>query len=272
MTVGARLLAAAAVLVLGLGAVAVVVILSDPYRVGRVFSGEGQPVPPAATATAAPDGTSGLGGAARAGMESLTAVESGPLAGRRSAEFELVDGVTRFHLTVVELGEELYRIGSPDDSGARPRAELSGDRLRLRMERIDELPSEVEVLLNARVSWDLRITGGTTDRRLDLAAARLTALEFAGGATRTELRLPKVDRGLVVRVTGGVNLFDVRVGGGVPVRVRAGSGAGAVQVYEQRRDGVPAGTVFGSPNWDQVAGRILLDLVAGAHIVTVRPG
>ncbi|WP_341716045.1 hypothetical protein QQG74_18655 [Micromonospora sp. FIMYZ51] len=269
---GARLLAAAAVLVLALGAGAVVVILSDPHRLGRVFTGQVEPPQPGGTATAAPGGTSGLGGAARAAAESLTEVESAPLNGRRYAEFELVDGVTRLRLGVADLGEELYRIGSPAGSGARPRPELAGDRLQLRMTQIEEVPGEVEVWLNIRVEWALRITGGSTERRLDLGAARLSALEFGGGATRTDLRLPPVGRGLVIRVTGGVNLFDVRVVGGVPVRVRANAGAGAVEVYDERRDGVPPGTVLGSRDWDRVTGRIFLDLVAGANIVTVRRG
>ncbi|GIJ09466.1 hypothetical protein Van01_26800 [Micromonospora andamanensis] len=265
----ARLLVAAAVLVLGLGAVAVMVILSDPHRLGRVFSGAPEPV---ASAPTGPDGTSGLGGAARAAQESPEEVTTAPLDGRRRATFELVDGLDWVDLRVTELGAELYRVISPADSGSRARPDLAGDRLSLRMERTGEQPGSVEVLLNARVSWDLRLTGGAAERRLDLSTARLSGLELTGGATRTDLRLPRVDGPLVVRVTGGVNQFDVTVTGGAPVRVRAGSGAGAVDLYGQRRDGLPPGTVLGTPGWDRAAGRIFLDLVAGANVVTVRGG
>ncbi|WP_433528716.1 hypothetical protein ACQPYA_20500 [Micromonospora sp. CA-263727] len=269
---GARLLAGAAVLVLALGAAAVVVILSDPHRLGRVFSGGAQSPEPAITGTAEPAGSSGLGGAARAAVESRDEAGRAPRDGRVRAEFELVDGVTRFDLWVVELGEELYRIGSPAASGARPRPELTGDLVRLQMERTDDAPSAVEVLLNASVSWELRIIGGSTERRLDLTSARLSGLAFAGGATRTDLRLPAVEGTFVVRVAGGVNLFDVTVAGGRPVRVRAAAGAGAVAVYDRRRDGVVPGTVLGSPDWDRSDDRIFLDLVAGANVVTVRDG
>ncbi|WP_233513646.1 hypothetical protein [Micromonospora craterilacus] len=271
-SVGARLLAAAAILVLALGAAAVAVILSDPHRLGLVFTGGGQPVAPAATGPAEPGGTNGLGGAARAAVESREEAGSAPRDGRPQAAFELVDGVTRFDLRVVDLGEELYRIGSPAESGARPRPELAGDLVRLRMERTRDAPGAVEVLLNARVSWAVRITGGATERRLDLSSARLSGLELAGGATRTELRLPPVDGAVVVRVTGGVNVFDVTVAGGRPVRVRAAAGAGAIVLYDERRDGVAAGTVLGSPGWDRSADRIFLDLVAGVNVLTVRPG
>ncbi|QOC94791.1 hypothetical protein D0Q02_23095 [Micromonospora craniellae] len=263
---GARLLAAAAVLMLGLGAGAVVVILSDPHRLGRVFSGD-LPTP---EVTAAPDGTSGLGGAERAAAQSPEQVETAPLDGRRRATFELVDGVTRFDLRVADLGEELYRIISPAESGTRPRSELVGDRVRLRFTRGGEAPGEVEVLLNSRVRWQLSISGGSAERWLDLAAARLGGLELAGGATRTSLRLPAVEGLVVVRVTGGVNRFDVIVVGSVPVRVRSVAGAGAVTVYDERLDGVAPQTVLDSPGWDRAGDRIFLDLVAGANVVTVR--
>ncbi|GIJ76814.1 hypothetical protein SAMN05443287_104364 [Micromonospora phaseoli] len=265
---GARLLAAAAVLVLGLGAVAVMTIVSDPHRLGRVFSGDAPG--PVVTVPTAPGDNSGLGGAARAARESPDEVETAPLNGRQRAAFELVDGVTRFDLRITELGEELYRIVSPAGSGARARPELAGDTLLLRLERTGVEPGAVEVLLNARVSWDLRITGGANERRIDLGAGRLSGLELAGGATRTDLRLPRVDGSLVVRVTGGVNQFDVTVAGGVPVRVRAAAGAGGVELYDQRHGGIPPGTVLSSPGWDRATDRIFLDLVAGANIVAVR--
>ncbi|WP_254876899.1 hypothetical protein [Verrucosispora sp. NA02020] len=263
---GARLLAAAAVLMLGLGATAVVVILSDPHRLGRVFSGDLPEV------TAAPEGTSGLGGAAQAAAQRPEQVETAPLDGRRRATFELVDDVTRFDLRVTDLGEELYRIITPAESVTRLLPELVGDRVRLRLTRDGAGPGEVEVLLNARVSWQVALTGGSTERRLDLAAARLGGLELAGGATRTTLRLPAVEGLVVVRVTGGVNRFDVTVVGGVPVRVRSVAGAGAIAVYDERLDGVAPQTVLGSPGWDRAADRIFLDLVAGANRVTVRGG
>ncbi|MGC5028669.1 hypothetical protein [Micromonospora sp. DT229] len=263
---GARLLAAAAVLVLGLGATAVVVILSDPHRLGRVFTGEG----PQPQITAESSG--GLGGAARAAAETPQEVRTAPLAGRERATFELIDGVTRFELRLADLGEQLYRISSPADSDARPRPEVTADRLRLRLEQIGDGPGEVEVLLNTRLVWDLRITGGTTQRRLDLTAGRVSGLELAGGATRTELRLPRTRGPVVVRVTGGVNVFEVTVPGGAPVRVRVAAGAGDVQVYDEQHGGVPAGAVLGSPAWDRSVDRIFLDLVAGANVVTVRRG
>jgi hypothetical protein len=256
-----RLLAAAAVLVVALGVVAVAVTLSHPGRLGFAFSGGGRPE--AGSSWVEPGG---VGGAEAAADQAVTA----PLAGRDRATFELADGVTTFGLRTADLGDELYRISAPQGAGVRPRPELLGDRVRLRVEPSGRRgPAAVQVLLNSRVTWRLRIVGGVDDQLLDLGAARLAGVELVGGATRTELRLPRLTGPLTVRMTGGVNQLVVRVPGGAPARVRVGSGAGAVGVYQDRRDGVGAGELIGSPGWDRSTERLYLDLVGGANTVSV---
>jgi hypothetical protein len=261
---GARLLAAVAVLVVAFGVVAVVATLSHPARLGVAFSGG---TPPATVTTAA--GSGGVGAAEAAADQTLAA----PLAGRRRATFELVDGLTTFGLRTADLGEDLYRISASVDAAVTPRPEVSGDRVRLRVqENGRSAPAAVQVLLSSRVTWRLRIVGGVNEQLLDLGSAHLAGVELVGGATRTELRLPQLTGPLTVRMTGGVNQLAVRVPGGVPARVRVASGAGAVTVYQDRRDGVAAGAVISSPNWDRSTERLYLDLVGGANTVSVDGG
>ncbi|SCG65235.1 hypothetical protein [Micromonospora humi] len=256
----ARLLVAAAVLVVALGGVAVAVTLSNPARLGVVFSGG-----PSSPATGA-GGSGGVGGAEVAATETLTA----PRGDRRRADFELTDGLTSFTLRAADLGDDLYRIGAPDDAGVTPRPQVTGDRVRLRIrENGRPGPSAVEVVLNSRLTWRVRLVGGVREQQLDLGAARLAGLEMVGGASRTELRLPPLDGTLAVRMTGGVNQLSVTVPGGPPVRVRVASGAGSLAVYDERRAGIAAGDVVGSPGWDRAADRLYLDLVAGANAVSV---
>ncbi|MGC4890954.1 MULTISPECIES: hypothetical protein [unclassified Micromonospora] len=257
----ARWLSAAAVLVVVLGAVAVAVTLSNPARLGVVFSG-GPPPSPAAD----PGGSGGVGGAEVAATETLTA----PRGDRRRADFELVDGLTSFTLRAADLGDDLYRIGAPDDAGVTPRPRVDGDRVRLRIvENGRAGPAAVEVVLNARLTWRVRLVGGVREQRLDLGAARLAGIELIGGASRTRLRLPPLDGTLTVRMTGGVSELTVTVPGGPPARVRVASGAGSLAVYDERRAGIAAGDVVSSPGWDRAADRLYLDLVAGANAVSV---
>ncbi|MCM0676831.1 hypothetical protein NCC78_19380 [Micromonospora phytophila] len=265
---GARLLVAAALVVLALGAVAVVATLSDPHRLGVAFSGGGRTAGPTVTVAADPGG---LGAAAATSAQPANGqVQTAPLAGRRRASFELVDGLTGFDLRVDDLGEELYRIGAPAGSGRRPRPEVLGDRVLLRLEPGDRPgPGTVEVVLNARVTWRLRLAGGVSEQRIDLTGARLAGVELVGGSARTDLRLPRVTGTVTVRLTGGVNRFDLQVPGSPPVRVRVAAGAGAVAIYDQRSDGVAAGSLLGSPGWDRSVDRVYVDLVAGANTVNV---
>ncbi|GAB3085090.1 hypothetical protein [Micromonospora schwarzwaldensis] len=256
----ARWLSAAAVLVVVLGAVAVAVTLSNPARLGVVFSG-GPPPSPATDV-----GSGGVGGAEVAAAETLTA----PRGDRRQAEFELVDGLTSFTLRAADLGDDLYRIGAPDDAGVTPRPQVAGDRVRLRIaENGRSGPAAVEVVLNARLTWRVRLVGGVREQRLDLGAARLAGIELVGGASRTRLRLPPLDGTLTVRMTGGVSDLSVAVPGRPPVRVRVASGAGSLAVYDERRAGIAAGDLVSSPGWDRAADRLYLDLVAGANAVSV---
>ncbi|MER5607472.1 hypothetical protein AB0F93_17720 [Micromonospora tulbaghiae] len=254
---GARLLAAAAVLVVVLGVVAVAVTLSNPARLGVVFSG-GAPASP----------VTGNGGSGAAGAAEVTV--AAPRGDRQRAQFELVDGLTRFTLRAADLGDDLYRIGAPDGSGVTPRPQLVGDRVRLRVEENDRPgPSAVEVVLNSRVTWRLRLIGGVTEQRLDLGEARLAGVDLVGGASRTRLLLPRIDGSLTVRMTGGVSELTVTVPGGPPARVRVASGAGSLTLYDERRGGIAAGDLVSSPGWDRAADRLYLDLVGGANAVSV---
>ncbi|MET8529605.1 hypothetical protein [Micromonospora sp. NPDC005172] len=250
-SVGARLLLSAAAVVLVLGAVAVAVIVSDPYSLGQTYGDTG---PRDTRQDAASDHT-------------MTA----PLAGRQKATFVLADGLTSFDLRVADLGEDLYRISGPAGSGVAVRPVLQGETVRLDVVATGASDGRaVRVLLSERVAWRLRLEGGVSEQVLDLARARLLGVDLVGGSARTEIILPPVDRGAVtVRMSGGTSRLTVRVPGTPPVRVRAGAGAGSVVVRGERWNGVAAGALLSTPGWDRSPNRIFLDLVAGVDTVTV---
>ncbi|MBY8874717.1 hypothetical protein K7640_23085 [Micromonospora sp. PLK6-60] len=259
------MLAAAAVVVLAVGAAAVTETVAHPERLGVAFSGGPRPAP------SGPVAAGGAGAVAAAAAEAFTA----PLGGRRRATFELADGSTEITVRVADLGADLYRISAAVDGGVRPRPEVLGDRVRLGLEPgAPAGPAAVEVLLSSRVTWRLRLVGGVHDALVDLGAARAVAgVDLIGGAHRIDLRLPPLAGTLTVRMTGGVNQFAVRLAEPVPpVRVRVAAGAGSLALPGERRDGVAAGEVMSSPGWDRSVDRLYVDLVAGADTVTVGAG
>ncbi|WP_243706403.1 hypothetical protein [Micromonospora sp. KC721] len=260
-----RLLVAAAVVVLALGGLAVRATLANTDRLGIAFS-EGGAVAPAVV----PDEPGGSGAAQSAASGQLL---TAPVDGRRRATFELVDGLSVVRLGAEDLGGDLYRVSTPSQSTVRARPEVVDDRVRLRVAKTGRKgEGSVDVVLNSRLVWDLRLFGGVSQHLLDLSAARLGGVEVVGGAARIDLRLPPVRGSLTIRMSGGVNQFTVQAPDRPPVRVRAGSGAGTVTVYEDRRDGVATGKIISSPNWDRATDRVYLDLVAGANTVTVTEG
>ncbi|MEU4530306.1 hypothetical protein AB0F49_18955 [Micromonospora ureilytica] len=294
---GARLLVAAAAVVLLLGVAAVGVIIADPDRLGMTYSGQPDGTRPDGTqpdgarpgdggrpgGVADPDAAGDRrGGAGAADEQLLTA----PLAGRQNGTFVLADGLSSFELRVAELGDDLYRISTPAGSGVAGRPAVQGETVRLDLvESGTRGPRAVRVLLNERVAWRLHLVGGVSSQVLDLTRARLLGVELAGGSSRTEILLPPISADgsgnpagsnsdqpagmLTVRLTGGTSQLDVRVPGETPVRVRVGAGAGSVVVREDRWDGVAAGSVLGTPGWDRSTARLYLDLVAGANSVIV---
>ncbi|MFC4018751.1 hypothetical protein ACFOW4_12475 [Micromonospora sp. GCM10011542] len=205
---------------------------------------------------------------AAAAEQTLTA----PVAGRRQATFVLADGLSLFELQVSDLGDDLYWISSPAGSGVVPGPEVRGDRVQLRLTPTGQSgPAAVRVLLNVRVDWRLQLAGGVSSQVLDLTEARLRGVELAGGSARTDLLLPPVRGTVTVRVTGGTNQLDIQVPGQPPVRVRAAAGVGSVVLGDDRQVGVAAGALLSTPGWDRSVDRLFVDLVAGAHVVTVLP-
>lgn len=190
------------------------------------------------------------------------------LDGRDTAGFDLVDGAKNVTLRAVDLGDDLYRISTPEGSDVVPRAEDQGGRIRLHLGGGAE---SVDVALNAAVLWDLRMTGGAELSTIDLSAGRVGGVDLTGGASRIDLTLPRPDGTLSVRMSGGVNLFDVRTAGQVPVRVRVGKGAGRVTLDGRSHSGVAAGQTFTPQHWGETVDRVDVDAIAGMSALTVAP-
>jgi hypothetical protein len=187
-----------------------------------------------------------------------------------AAAFDLVSDATVVNLRTARLGDELYRVSAPQGSSVRPVAEIEGDRVRLSLvtTRVKGTAA-VDITLNAAVRWDLRVTGGMRTGVLDLSGARLGGVDLRGGATRLDLRLPRPDGTLRVRMAGGVNRFLIHTADRTPARVLARRGAGKVTLYDLVEDGMARGQLLVSPTFDRSTDRIDVDAVAGMGTLVV---
>jgi len=193
---------------------------------------------------------------------------TGALDGRTAAAFDVVDGAGTITVRTADLGDGLYRVSTPRDSKGAPRTEERDGRIRL---RLDGGADAVDIALSTRVRWDLRVTGGAGRSTIDLSRGRVGGIDLAGGAGRIALTLPEPDGTLTVRMSGGVDSFDVRTAGPAPVRVQVGSGAGTVLLDGRTHRGVAAGRTFTPRSWPDTADRVDLQAVAGLAALTVAP-
>ncbi|WP_184835192.1 hypothetical protein [Allocatelliglobosispora scoriae] len=189
---------------------------------------------------------------------------------RDAAKLTLVSGATTVTARAEDLGDDLYRISTPDNSQLTPDVVESGDRYEVHLTSTGNSgPAAVEILLNRDVRWDLRFAGGATETLVDMGAGHLSAVDFSAGSSRIETILPKPDGAVTVRMAGGASEFLVKAPQGIPVRVTAGGGAGSVTVDGVRRSGVAGGTVIAPAGWPESDPRYDVDAVAGVSSLTV---
>jgi hypothetical protein len=197
-------------------------------------------------------------------------VVTAPLDGREAATLEVLTGATTITVRVADLGDRLYRAATPDGSGLVPRTTIDDDRVQVYLDKRGPAgPDAVEVQLNSRARWTVRVVGGAVDEMIDASAGRLAGLDIVGGAARIEVRLPRPEGTVPVRMSGGANQLAFDVPDGTPTRVRLGSGAASVTVDGAGHSGVGAGTIVATPGWDAATDRYDIDAIAGVAVLTV---
>ncbi|HEY0936449.1 MAG TPA: hypothetical protein VGD91_22270 [Trebonia sp.] len=132
----------------------------------------------------------------------------------------------------------------------------------------------VTVTLNAAVSWQLELDGGSTRTSADLRGGQVTGIAFNAGSSVISLALPRPHGSVPVQMTGGASQFLLSLPGGVPARVTAAGGAGEVTLEGQNHSGVAGGSVFTTAGWAPGVTGFDIDATAGASriAVTARAG
>jgi hypothetical protein len=164
---------------------------------------------------------------------------------RDTGTVDLVSGATTVSVRTADLGPDRVRATTPDGAGVAPVLDVQDDTVTVHLVPTGlSGPGAVTVLLDPRVRWQVRMSGGAVSQRLDLRGARLSGVDLVAGATRIELDLPVPDRTVPVRMEGGATEFTVHVPAGVATGVRVGGGAASTDVDGVRRTGLAGGTVL----------------------------
>ncbi|MCY1141174.1 hypothetical protein OWR29_24510 [Actinoplanes sp. Pm04-4] len=267
--------AAGAVLVLGIGGVALARFAGDdepaPAPTAAADPGiivGGTPNPPVSIA---PAPSSAAATTAPPSAPASPAAPPGPAFA--AGTFVLASDVTELNVKLGRpTGNGVAWVGSPGGSGVKPDASLDGTSLKLTAEQIrDEGSGEVDVVLDERITWTVRMDGGVKRGSFAMAGGKVRDFYFEGGADRLDLTLPRQERQIEIRMAGGVHRWTIGTEGEFPVKVKIRKGAGSVELNGERDRGVDKGSTLRSRGSDEKSGGLRIEAVAGIGSLSVAP-
>jgi hypothetical protein len=175
---------------------------------------------------------------------------SAPLDNRGKASLQILAAANRVHVRVSELGDDLYRISTPEDAGIRPSPVIRKDDVLLQVTRDgDGMGGEIEVVLAASVRWSLRFAGYAEQQVIDLSGGQVSDIAMVAGVRTAELTLPEPSGTVPVTITGGVDQLTLHSPAGSPMRVRVGGGARTAVAGSRTLRDVPAGSTLTPKDW-----------------------
>ncbi|MEV6598356.1 hypothetical protein AB0M36_15965 [Actinoplanes sp. NPDC051346] len=184
------------------------------------------------------------------GKNSPQRVVTAPLQGRTAAKFELVSAVTRVTVRSEDLGEDLYRMTTAEDSGFLPNAALTQNDVRLQLTPDGKGDAgTVEVVLSTKVVWTLRFSGAAEEQILNLRTGKVAGIDLTGGAKRAEIQLPAAAGTVPLKATGAVEELAMTSPAGNPVRVKVNGGATTVAAGDKTMRDVPPGSTVTPKDW-----------------------
>lgn len=195
-------------------------------------------------------------------MKELTA----PLGSVETGRLVFTRGASHLTIAVDPSIDDLFRARF---DGKVPEVGVDGGTVSVRY-RPSFHPPTGEIMLSGQIPWTIRAHWGMSDVTADLEGLELRDLEISGGSSRLEIRLPRPDTSIPVRIGGGASNVEMIRPADVPVRVRIGGGASNLAIDDFAVGSVGGKTDWRSPDYDSADQRYDIEIGAGASKVTVR--
>lgn len=128
-----------------------------------------------------------------------------------------------------------------------------------------------QIALNTAVPWTIELRGGASRVDADLRKLGMRGFELTGGASRVELRLPRPEGVVPVRLSGSFNEVAVSRPTGCAVRLRIAGASGRVDVDGQVIAGSGGDLALDSDGAASAADRYEVDVRGSAHRLSVAP-
>ena len=189
-----------------------------------------------------------------------------PLGSVDAGRLVFLRGASHLRIGVDASMEDLYRARF---DGKVPDVVVDGGTVSLKY-RPSFHHTRGEITLSGRVPWDIEARWGMSHVVADLEDLELKGLEISGGSSHVEVRLPRPEGAVRVRIGGGASDVELIRPTGVPVGVHVGGGVSKLVIDDFRLGSAGGKTDWRSPDYDEVAGRYDIEIGAGASEVTVR--
>jgi hypothetical protein len=192
------------------------------------------------------------------------AAPPGGAARPRTGTFLLVDDVSEITIRTARLGDGIVQVAAPGGSDAVPRTTVDGGDVQVRVPHPGRR-TDLDVQLDSRVSWAIRLGGGARQVTVDLGGADVRSVAFDGGAARIDLKLPRLGGTLPISMSGGVRQWQIATDGRVKVQLVARRGGGNLVLYGNNRGGLRRGQRISADGRDGID----VDATAGFGSLTV---
>ncbi|MCU7729179.1 hypothetical protein ODJ79_36155 [Actinoplanes sp. KI2] len=189
-----------------------------------------------------------------------------------SGTFELASDVAVINVTVAAIGTDPVRVSTPAGSGLKTRLTRDGSSMQLTAQAVDKNGSgRLDVRLNSKVTWSVRMTGGAREENFALAKGWIRRIDLIGGVARISMALPTPDETLPIRMVGGVNTWRITTPVRVPVKALLRDGGGRVILNGDETDGIDRNTTLRAGGGDNDSGGLTIDAVSGLGTLIVAP-
>jgi hypothetical protein len=130
----------------------------------------------------------------------------------------------------------------------------------------------IAITLTDRIPWTIKITGGTTNARLDLRRLQLARVEISGGASRVDAQLPNAKGTAVIDISGSVSNLTLRAPAGTQWRVAVSGGVSGLRINGSFTAAIGGDFQQQSPGYASASDRFDIEISGGASHVDVRTG
>lgn len=126
-----------------------------------------------------------------------------------------------------------------------------------------------QLTLTSAVPWSIEIRRGVSHLSADLRELQITSIDITGGASESELSLPRPRGTATLRLTGGASRLVVRRPRGTAAQVSVRGGASNLAFDSQRLGAIGGATRLSTPGWEAASDRWSVDLTGGSSDLSV---